>query len=114
MGPIVGWMKPSVKHLVQLLDEAEELWGRGNFTWSVAGAGRWQIPLAAAGLAMGAPNIRVGLEDSLYAGEGKMAESSADQVEMVVAIAKQMSLAPATPEEAREILGLKGLDQVAF
>ena len=113
-GPIVGWMKPSVKHLVQLYDEAENLLGRGNFTWSVAAAGRWQIPLAAAAMAMGAPNIRVGLEDSLYAGEGRIAVSSADQVEMAAAIAKQMSLAPATPDEAREILGVKGLDKVAF
>lgn len=114
LGPIVGWMKPSVKHLVQLHDEANDLLGEGNFTWSVAGAGRWQMPLAAAAMAMGAPNIRVGMEDSLYAGQGRPATSSADQVEMAVIMARQLSLEPALPDEAREILGLKGLDNVAF
>ena len=113
-GPIVGWMKPSVKHLVLMYEEAKELLGEGNFTWSVAGAGRWQIPLAATAMAMGAPNVRVGMEDSLYAGDGTMATSSADQVQMVVNIAKEMSLTPATPNEARETLGVKGLDKVAF
>ena len=65
-------------------------------------------------MAMGAPNVRVGLEDSLYAGKGKPATSSADQVKMVVNIAKELGSEPATPNEAREILGLKGIDKVAF
>jgi uncharacterized protein (DUF849 family) len=65
-------------------------------------------------MAMGAPNVRVGLEDSLYAGKGKMAKSSADQVRMAVNIAKEMGLDPATPDEARAILGLKGLANVGF
>ena len=113
-GPMVGWMVPSVKHLVLMYDEAVSLLGEGNFTWSVAGAGRHQIPLAATAMAMGAPNVRVGLEDSLYAGKGKLATSSADQVKMAVNIAREMSLEPATPDEARSILGLKGIDKVAF
>ena len=95
-------------------EEAKDVLGDGNFTWSVAGAGRWQIPLAATALAMDAPDVRVGMEDSLYAGEGKMATSSADQVRMVVNIAKELSMEPASPNEAREILGVKGLDKVAF
>jgi uncharacterized protein (DUF849 family) len=65
-------------------------------------------------MAMGAPNVRVGLEDSLYAGKGKMAKSSADQVRMAVNIAKELGWEPATPDEAREILGLKGIDKVGF
>ena len=65
-------------------------------------------------MAMGAPNVRVRLEDSLYAGKGKPATSSADQVKMVVNIAKELGSEPATPNEAREILGLKGIDKVAF
>jgi uncharacterized protein (DUF849 family) len=72
------------------------------------------MPLAATAMAMGAPNVRVGLEDSLYAGKGKPATSSADQVKMVVNIAKELGSEPATPNEAREILGLKGIDKVAF
>ncbi|MEW6440999.1 MAG: 3-keto-5-aminohexanoate cleavage protein [bacterium] len=116
-GPIIGWMTPSVKHLLLLHEEAVERLsavGCGDFTWSVAAGGRWQIPLAAAAMAMEAPNVRVGLEDSLYAGRGVLAKSSADQVRMVVNIAREMSLQPATPEEAREILGLKGIDKVNF
>ncbi|MBW2286003.1 MAG: 3-keto-5-aminohexanoate cleavage protein, partial [Deltaproteobacteria bacterium] len=99
-GPIVGWMEPSVKHLVMMHEEAENRLGRGNFTWSVAAAGKWQMPLAATAMAMGAPNIRVGLR-------GKMAQSSGDQVKMAVNIARELSLEPATPDEAREILGLE-------
>jgi uncharacterized protein (DUF849 family) len=65
-------------------------------------------------MAMGAPNVRVGMEDSLYAGKGKPATSSADQVRIVANIAKEMSLEIANPDEARELLGLKGLDKVAY
>ena len=107
-GPIVGWMNPSVKHLVTMYEEAEDRLGKGNFTWSVAGAGKWQMPLAATAMAMGAPNIRVGMEDSLWAGQGKMATSSGDQVKIAADIARGLGLEPATPQEAREILGLTG------
>ena len=72
------------------------------------------MPLAAVAMAMGAPNVRVGLEDSLFAGKGKLATSSADQVKMVVNIAKELSIEIAAPDEARQILGLKGLDKVNF
>ena len=116
-GPMVGWMVPSVKHLVLMHDEAIERLsavGAGDFTWSVAAGGKWQIPLAATALAMGAPNVRVGMEDSLYAGKGVPATSSADQVKIVVQIAREMGREPATPDETREILGLKGLDKVNF
>ncbi|MBW1786156.1 MAG: 3-keto-5-aminohexanoate cleavage protein [Deltaproteobacteria bacterium] len=116
-GPIVGWMTPSVKHLLLMHEEAVERLsaiGCGDFTWSVAAGGKWQIPLAATAMAMGAPNVRVGMEDSLYAGKGISAKSSADQVKMVTNIGKEMSLEPATPDEAREIMGLKGIDKVAY
>lgn len=113
-GPMVGWMKPSVKHLVLIHDEAKEVLGAENFTWSVAAGGRFQIPITTTAMAMGAQNVRVGLEDSVYAGKGIMAKSSADQVEMIKRIAAEMSLKPATSDEAREILKLKGLDKVAF
>ena len=116
-GPIVGWMSPSVKHLLLLHEEAKEKLAEldcHDFTWSVAAGGKWQMPLAATAMAMGAPNVRVGLEDSLFAGRGKPAQSSADQVEMVVNMAKGLSLEPATPDEARQILGLRGIDTVNF
>jgi uncharacterized protein (DUF849 family) len=113
-GPMVGWMTPSVKHLVLIHDEAKEVLGEENFTWSVAAGGRYQIPITSTAMAMGAQNVRVGLEDSVYAGKGIMAKASADQVKMVKNVAKEMSLVPATSDEAREILGLKGLDKVNF
>lgn len=113
-GPMVGWMTPSVKHLVLIHDEAKEVLGEENFTWSVAAGGRFQIPITSTAMAMGAQNVRVGLEDSVYAGKGVMAKASADQVNMVKRVAKEMSLEPATCAEAREILGLKGIDKVNF
>ncbi|MCK5836542.1 MAG: 3-keto-5-aminohexanoate cleavage protein [Desulfobacula sp.] len=113
-GPMVGWMTPSVKHLVLIYDEAKEVLGKDNFTWSVAAGGRFQIPITSTAMAMGAQNVRVGLEDSIYAGKGIMAKASADQVNMIKRIAREMSLEPATPDETRQILGLKGLDNVKF
>lgn len=113
-GPMVGWMTPSVKHLVLIHDEAKEVLGEKNFTWSVAAGGRFQIPITTTAMAMGAQNVRVGLEDSIYAGKGIMAKASADQVSMIKRVAKEMSLVPATSDEARQILGLKGLDKVNF
>ncbi len=113
-GPMVGWMTPSVKHLVLIHDEAKEVLGEENFTWSVAAGGRFQIPITSTAMAMGAQNVRIGLEDSVYAGKGVIAKASADQVKMIKNVAKEMSLVPATSDEAREILGLKGLDKVNF
>jgi len=59
-------------------------------------------------------NVRVGMEDSLFAGKGIMAKSSADQVEKIARIARELSIDVATPDEARQILSLKGLDKVAY
>ena len=113
-GPMVGWMTPSVKHLVLIHDEAVEVLGKDNFTWSVAAGGKFQIPITSTAMAMGAQNVRVGLEDSVYAGKGIIAKESAQQVSMIRRIAKEMSLEPASSDEARQILGLKGLDNVNF
>ena len=84
-----------------------------NFTWSVAAVGKDQLRLAAVTLVMGG-HVRVGMEDSLFCGYGRLAKSSAEQVERVVAMAKQLSIEPATPDEARKIIGLKGLQAVNF
>lgn len=85
----------------------------GEFTWSVAPTGRDQISMSAVTLVLGG-NVRVGMEDSLYAGYGRLAKSSAEQVEKVVRIARELDIEPATPDEAREMIGLKGLDKVNF
>jgi len=59
-------------------------------------------------------NVRVGLEDNLYVEKGRIAKSNAEQVEKIARIARELGIEPATPDEARKILGLKGLDKVNF
>ncbi len=91
---------------------ADKLFGR-DYAFSVLGAGRYQMPLITMGATMGG-NVRVGLEDSLMLGPGELATSNADQVRRIRTILEALSLDIATPAEAREMLGLKGGDRVAF
>ena len=110
MGALSG-MPATISTLVFVYERTRET--IGNFTWSVAAVGRDQIPVGAATLAMGG-HVRVGLEDSLYAGYGRLARSSAEQVEKIVKIAAEMSIKPATPDEVREMLNLKGIEKVNY
>ncbi|RIK99244.1 MAG: 3-keto-5-aminohexanoate cleavage protein [Proteobacteria bacterium] len=87
---------------------ADRLFG-DKYRWSVLGAGRNQLPIAAMAAAMGG-NVRVGLEDSLWGGPGRLAESNAEQVRAVRKIIEGLGMEVATPDEAREILHLKGGD----
>jgi uncharacterized protein (DUF849 family) len=87
---------------------ADRLFG-DKYRWSVLGAGRNQLPIAAMAAAMGG-NVRVGLEDSLWGGPGRLAESNAEQVRAVRKIIEGLGLEVASPDEAREILHLKGGD----
>ena len=91
---------------------ADRLFG-DNYRWSVLAAGRAQMPVAAMAASMGG-NVRVGLEDSLWLGAGKLAETNAAQVRQVRQIIEGLGLEAATPAEARAILSLKGGDKVAF
>jgi uncharacterized protein (DUF849 family) len=109
---ILGGIGTHPEDLMHMKRTADRLFGDA-YQWSILGAGRNQITLASIGAAMGA-NVRVGLEDSLWAGPGKLAHSNADQVRMIRQILEGMSLDVATPDEARDILSLKGGDQVAF
>ena len=77
------------------------------YEWSILGAGRNQIPLATIGAAMGS-HVRMGLEDSLWIGPGKLAKSSAEQVQRIRTILEALNLEIATADEARQILKLKG------
>ena len=92
---------------------ADRLFGRENYQWSVLGAGRNQMPIAAMAAAMGG-NVRVGLEDSIWLGAGKLAQSNAAQVKNVRQIIEGLGLEIASPDEAREMLALKGGDKVDF
>ncbi|WP_323009688.1 3-keto-5-aminohexanoate cleavage protein [Paracoccus sp. (in: a-proteobacteria)] len=89
---------------------ADRLFG-DNYRWSVLGAGRNQLNIAAMAAAMGG-HVRVGLEDNLWAGKGRLAESNAQQVRAARQIIEGLGLAVATPDEARELLALKGADWV--
>jgi len=109
---ILGGIGTHPEDLMHMKRTADRLFGDA-YQWSILGAGRNQITLASIGAAMGS-NVRVGLEDSLWAGPGKLAKSNADQVRLIRQILEGMSLEVATPDEAREILSLKGGDQVAF
>jgi len=110
MGALSG-MPATISTLVFVYERTRET--IGNFTWSVAAIGREQIAIGAATLAMGG-HVRVGLEDSLYSGYGRLARSSAEQVERIVKIANELSIKPATPDEVREMLKLKGIEQVNY
>jgi uncharacterized protein (DUF849 family) len=109
---ILGGIGTHPEDLMHMKRTADRLFG-SDYQWSILGAGRNQIPLASMGAAMGA-NVRVGLEDSIWAGPGKLAQSNADQVRLIRQVLEGMSLEVATPAEAREILDLKGGDQVSF
>jgi uncharacterized protein (DUF849 family) len=105
----IGTHPDDVAHMKRT---ADRLFG-GDYVWSVLGAGRFQMPIAAQALAAGG-NVRVGLEDSLWDGPGHLAESNAAQVRRVRSIIEGLSLQVATPDEARSLLSLKGGDNVAF
>ena len=91
---------------------ADRLFG-DNYQWSVLGAGRNQLNIAAMAAAMGG-NVRVGLEDSLWAGPGRLAQTNAEQVRAVRQIIEGLGFEVATPDDAREMLQLKGGDKVGF
>lgn len=109
---ILGGIQPDIDHLVHMKRTADRLFGDA-YVWSVLGAGRHQLNFATMGAIMGG-NIRVGLEDSVYAGKGKLATSSAEQVRIMRSILENLSMEIATPAEARDILGLKGGNNVGF
>ncbi len=109
---ILGGIGTHPEDVLHMKRTADRLFG-GDYRWSVLGAGRHQMPIAALAASMGG-HVRVGLEDSLWDGPGRLAQSNADQVRRVRAILEGLGLELASPDEAREILELKGGDRVAF
>lgn len=108
---ILGGIPATPQNLVHLYETASR--EIGEFEFSVCAAGNAQFRICTQSLLMGG-NVRVGLEDNLYLEKGVMAKSNAEQVAKIIRIARELGIEPATPAEARKILGLKGLDQVAF
>jgi uncharacterized protein (DUF849 family) len=109
---ILGGIGTHPEDVMHMRRTADRLFGTA-YHWSVLGAGRMQMPIAAMAASMGA-HVRVGLEDSLWIGKGRLARSNAEQVRRVRSIVEGLGLVPATPDEARHILRLKGADAVSF
>lgn len=109
---ILGGIGTHPEDVMQMKRTADRLFG-DDYRWSVLGAGSAQMRVAAMAASMGA-NVRVGLEDSLWAGPGRLARSNAEQVKIARQIIEGLGLEVATADEAREILALKGADKVAF
>lgn len=109
---LLGGIGAHHEDVMHMKRTADRLFGN-DFRWSVLGAGSNQFRVAAQATTLGG-NVRVGLEDSLWAGRGELATSNAVQVRKVRNIIENLGLEVATPEEAREMLQLKGGDQVAF
>ena len=102
---ILGGIGGHPEDLMHMKRTADRLLG-DRYQWSILGAGRNQMPLATIGAAMGS-HVRVGLEDSLWIGPGQLAASSAEQVRRIRAVLEALNVDVASPDEAREMLGLK-------
>jgi uncharacterized protein (DUF849 family) len=109
---LLGGIGPHPEDLAHMRRTADRLFGK-DYVWSILGAGRNQIALGSMGVAQGS-NVRVGLEDSLWIEPGKLAESSAAQVRKIRQVIEGLSLDIATPDEAREMLQLKGASDTNF
>ena len=109
---ILGGIGAEMRNLMFMKETADRLFGN-DYHWSVLAAGRHQMPFATQAAMMGG-NVRVGLEDSLYAGRGKLAVSNAEQVAKIRRIVEELGFEVATPAEARARLKLKGSDRVGF
>jgi len=109
---ILGGIGADPENVGIMKSTADRLFG-GDYHWSVLAAGRHQMPILTQALTMGA-NVRVGLEDSLYIGPGKLAASNAEQVRKIRTIIEALGLDVASPDEARAMLALKGGDRVGF
>jgi len=110
---ILGGIGGHPEDVMQMKRTADRLLGPENYHWSVLGAGANQMRVAAMAAAMGG-NVRVGMEDSLWIGPGRLAESNAEQVRKVRQILERLGLEIASADDAREILSLKGADKVNF
>jgi uncharacterized protein (DUF849 family) len=109
---ILGGAGPDTENLLHAKRIADKLFG-DQYQWSVMASGRHQMPFLTMGAINGA-SVRVGLEDSLYCGKGRLATSNAEQVAQIRSILQPLSMEFATPTETRQILGLKGADNVRF
>tara|TARA_Y100000815_G_scaffold5468_1_gene5225 strand:- start:1874 stop:2608 length:735 start_codon:yes stop_codon:yes gene_type:complete len=109
---ILGGIGADPENVTHMRRIADKLFG-DDYVWSLLAGGRHQLPLVTMSAIMGG-NVRVGLEDSLYAGKGQLATSNAQQVSIIRRIVERLSMDIASADEARQMLALKGADQVGF
>ncbi len=109
---ILGGIGADMENVMFMKQTADRLFG-DDYVWSVLAAGRFQMPFITQAAMLGG-NVRVGLEDSLFIGKGKLAQSNAEQVRKIRTILEELGLGVASPAEAREVLQLKGGDRVKF
>lgn len=109
---LLGGIGAHPEDVAMMKRTADRLFGE-DYVWSVLGAGAAQMRIMALSMASGG-NVRVGLEDSLWGGPGRLAVESAEQVRNVRKILEGLGMEVATPAEARAMLDLKGADQVNF
>jgi len=107
---ILGGIGAEIDNLMFMRRTADRLFG-DDYVWSVLAAGKSQIPLVTQGVLMGG-HARVGLEDSLFLNPGELAKSNVDQIEKISRILEEYNVDIATPAEARDMLGLKGKDNI--
>jgi uncharacterized protein (DUF849 family) len=108
---ILGGIPATIENLIFLTNTAQKV--LKDFELSVCAAGRHQFTMGVVNMLQGG-HMRVGLEDNLYLNKGQLAKSSAEQVEKAIRIAQELGLEIASPDDARKILGLKGLDKVNY
>ena len=109
---ILGAIQPSVENLVHMKNTADKLFG-DDYAWSVLPVGRHQFALGTVAAAMGG-NVRVGMEDNLYLAKGRLVKSNEESVSKIRHLIEEFSLEIATPDETRQMLGLKGQNQTKF
>ena len=109
---ILGGIGADPENVTHMRRIADKLFG-DDYVWSLLAGGRHQLPLVTMSAIMGG-NVRVGLEDSLYAGKGQLATSNAEQVSIIRRLVERLSMDIASADEAREMLALKRADQVGF
>jgi uncharacterized protein (DUF849 family) len=109
---ILGGIGPEAENLMHMKATADRLFGE-QYYWSILGAGRHQTNLVTMGAILGG-SVRVGLEDSIYLAKGQLAQANADQVAKIARILRELSLEIATPDEARQMLALKGADRTGI
>ena len=109
---VLGGIGAEMDNVMFMKQTADRLFGN-DYIWSVLAAGRFQMPFVTQAAMLGG-NVRVGLEDSIYLGKGKLAKSNAEQVKKIRKILEELGMEIAKPDDTRKILKLKGSDMVKF